>query len=420
MAARTIKLLKPYEKQRQLLSEQKRFNVVSGGRRFGKTAFGQIVASQVALQEKPVGWFAPNNKYMIEAWREFKAVFKNVAERMSERDHQIILVNGGKIDFWTLDDPDAGRSRKYGLVIIDEADKVRDLEYSWNYAIRPTLTDLSGGAWFLSSPMGFRYFHELYKRGQSKDWPDWKSWIVPTSANPYINKKELAEIKRSVPEIVWRQEYLGQFVDSGGTLVKKRYFRRGVPNKQDVVFRVIGVDLASSLNTWADYTAMVLLEMTKNGELYVTDVRRGHWSFYTTQNRIKQFANEVIPNVIAVEKVQAQENVIQELQRTTSFNVKAINPNKFGDKVQRFMPLAGRYEQGLVYHAPGLIPQFEEEISVFPNKQLHDDTVDALSTAFAAIPKNRNYLGTITLSTNVQREVKSRIVPKKQVSNYGY
>jgi len=79
---------------------------------------------------------------------------RDIAEKVEKQERRIVLITGGTIEFWSLDTADPGRSRKYARVIIDEAGIVRDLEAAWNEAIRPTLTDYRGDAWFLGTPRG--------------------------------------------------------------------------------------------------------------------------------------------------------------------------------------------------------------------------------------------------------------------------
>ncbi len=117
-------------------------------------------------------------------------IFEPVTISSSVQERQIRLVGGGVIDFWSLEHVDAGRGRKYGRVVVDEAGVVRDLETAWQQAIRPTLTDLRGDAWFLGTPKGRRHFFTLYQRGQSGD-AEWASWRFPTGFNPYIDPAEV-------------------------------------------------------------------------------------------------------------------------------------------------------------------------------------------------------------------------------------
>ena len=86
--------------------------------------------------------------------------------------------------------------------------------------------------------------------------------------------------------------------------------------------------------------------------------------------------------MIAIESVQYQAAVIQELNRTTRWPLRGIHPDP--DKLTRFLPLLARYEQRLVNHAPGLSGAFEDELLSFP-VGAHDDAVDALAYAFAAL-----------------------------------
>ena len=131
-------------------------------------------------------------------------------------------MTGGLIEFWSLkDNPDAGRSRKYKRVVIDEAAKVANLENAWNKAIRPTLADLKGGADFYSTPKGHDFFWKTHTWGQDPNRPEWRSWTMPTSRNPYIDKDEIEAARRELPERVFRQEYLAEFLEDAGGVFRK-------------------------------------------------------------------------------------------------------------------------------------------------------------------------------------------------------
>lgn len=385
-----IKLPKPHPAQQKVLDGMNKYNVVSAGRRLGKSEFGKIVACKKGgvLDGMNFGWFAPNNKYLLDAWNSMKQIFKPIARNISEQHHRITLINGAFVDFWTLDDPDAGRSRRYGRVVVDEAAKVKDLRYSWEEAIGPTLADFDGDAFFLSSPKGFNYFRDIYQRGISEDvkWKDWSSWMIPTSANPYIRNEVIEEKRQTLPSIVFRQEYLGEFVDSGGTPIEREFIKNGEPNPNDVVFTSMGVDLAISQKTYADYTAIAVLQITRNGNIYIKHIIRGHWQFAETIEKIKSMALAHNPNVVCVEAVSFQQAAVQELMRTTRLPIFPFNPNKFGDKLTRFLPLASRYEQGLVHHGQRLPKEFEDELLSFPVGS-NDDMIDAITMAYMKLPK---------------------------------
>jgi len=116
--------------------------------------------------------------------------------------------------------------------------------------------------------------------------------------------------------------------------------------------------------------------------LYVLDAQRIRAPFHQVLQFIEQMAAKWRPTSIAIEQVQYQAAVIQELSRTTTLPIRGVRPDK--DKLTRFLPLAARYEQGLVKHAPGLPGWFEDELLAFP-VGAHDDLVDAAAYAFAAL-----------------------------------
>ena len=84
-----------------------------------------------------------------------------------------------------------------------------------------------------------------------------------------------------------------------------------------------------------------------------------------------------------------QSAVIQELLRTTQLNCIGIIP--VTDKVTRFQPIVARYENGHIYHAPNLIPEFEKELLIFPMSNKSPDMVDAFSMAFKALNHSNNF-----------------------------
>src|SRR5690242_10504377 len=107
---RTIRLTlpKPHAGQQTILREKKRFNVVDCGRRFGKTNIGTSLELEPALEGYPVGWFAPSYKYLVEVWREIVRMLKPVTAEKNFSEKRLQLITGGVIDFWSLEDPDAG------------------------------------------------------------------------------------------------------------------------------------------------------------------------------------------------------------------------------------------------------------------------------------------------------------------------
>ena len=369
---------KPHPAQADILAGRQRFNVIVCGRRFGKSTLGVRVLKDTIKRKRTALWAAPTYDLLRSAWADTIRVYQPIITGVNKQERELRFAGGAAAHFRTLDDPKrVGRSYKYDLAVIDEAALVRHLEEAWHESIRPTLTDYAGGAWFLSTPKGMNYFKHLYDHA---DRAGWSRWQMPTSMNPYINPAEIEAARSELPAIVFEQEYLAQFVDMAGARVKREWLRHGdPPGAFEQV--TMGVDLAISTKEGADYTACVVLGRTTNGFTWVIAAERTRAAFHGVTDFIQAMAARYRPGIIAIEQVQYQAAVVQELLRNTQLPVIGVKPDR--DKVTRFQPLEARYEQGLVWHAPRLTA-FEDELLSFPEGE-HDDLVDASAYAFNAL-----------------------------------
>lgn len=384
-----IKLIlpRPHQAQVTILREARRYNVLACGRRFGKTTLGgNLLADPVLKAARSVAWFAPTYRLLEEAYNDHKRIYQPVIRRAVQTPApRIELITGAAIDYWTLDDPSTvARGRKYQRVVIDEAAMARHLEQAWTEAIRPTLTDWRGDAFFLSTPKGRNYFSVLYDLAEAD--PEWARWQMPTTSNPYIDPGEVEAAASSLPSIAYRQEYLAEFVDAAGARIKREWLRTGTA--PDGLSCVMGVDLAISTKAEADYTAAVVLSRGDDGMVYIRDAARIRAPFDGVLRFVQDMAAKHQPVSIGIEQVQYQAAVVQELLRRTKLPVRGIRPDR--DKVTRFGALEARYEQGLVVHAPDLPAWFADEVLSFPVGR-HDDAVDATAYAWSMLDRKRSF-----------------------------
>ena len=226
--------------QQHIEDSPARFKIICCGRRFGKTLSSLewllFAPGGSAFDGKPVAFFAPTYQLMLEVWKDAERTLRPITKKANKTENRIELINGGVVDFWTLQDDGAGRGRRYSRVVIDEAVHARYLKDTWEKAILPTLTDFAGQARIISTPAGRNYFWQLYQHGNPQNaarLDDWQSFTFPTSTNPHIAPQEIENMRRILPERVFAQEYLAQFLDDGGGV-----FRR----VQDAVDRDMDVD----------------------------------------------------------------------------------------------------------------------------------------------------------------------------------
>lgn len=205
-----------------------RFKAGRCGRRWGKTALGSVIAVDAAAKGEFVGWFSPEYKFQSEAYAEIADMLSPAIYSSSKVEGVMRTRSGGRIDFWTLDNPRAGRSRRYHKVIIDEAAFTKPIMLdTWHKAIRPTLVDFRGSALALSNTNGIdpeNFFYQICNDPQH----GFVQFHAPTSANPYMPAEEIEEIRARTHPLVFEQEYLAEFVDwSGAAFFSQATLLRG-------------------------------------------------------------------------------------------------------------------------------------------------------------------------------------------------
>jgi len=309
---RTIRLARLHPAQAQIKAERRRFNVVALGRRAGKSKLAQDLLVDCALEQKPGGYFAPTYKLLEEFWRALKATLAEVTRDKSEQEHRLEVYGGGVIECWSTDTGDPARGRRYGLVVIDEAAMVPHLSDVWGQAIRPTLTDYQGEAWFMSTPRGLNDFHTLFSRGQDGLEPEWMAWQMPTSVNPYIAAAEVAAAKHELPERVFAQEYLGEFLSLEGAGVFRgvRAVSRLEPKPPQRGHQyVFGVDWGRS----DDFTVISVLDITTFEQAALD--RFTDLDFEIQTERLHEWASVYHPVQIIAERNSMGGPLVERLQR---------------------------------------------------------------------------------------------------------
>ena len=312
MPTLTVTLPRPHRAQARILREQARFNVLSCGRRFGKTTLGVNRLVLRALPGNPVAWCSPSYRMLTEVWRDVRRATAAVMERVDSQQHRIELLGGGVIEMWSLDQPDVARGRKYAEVIIDEAAMVRHLEEAWNAVLRPTLVDQRGGAWFLSTPKGLNFFKRLYDRGADPGYPDWAAWQMPTVRNPYIPADEVEDSRRTLPERTFAQEFEAIFLENEGAVFRQvREAATATPQASRVEGHryTVGVDWAKL----EDFNVCAVVDTTTQ-ELVLLD-RSNKVDYAVQVGRLQALCERFTPDAIYAEQNAMGEPIIEQLQR---------------------------------------------------------------------------------------------------------
>ncbi|CAG9205649.1 conserved hypothetical protein [Burkholderia gladioli] len=253
--SRIVTLDKLHSKQAEIgraFNESRRV-VIRCGRRFGKTTLLERCASKWAYNGLRVGWFGPTYKLNLPTYKRILRTVTPVVYSKSKIDQVIELNSGGCVEFWTLQDEDAGRSRFYDRVIIDEGSLVKTgLRSIWEQAIAPTLLDRKGHAIMAGTPKGIDPDNFFYEACTDKSL-GWQEFHAPTAANPMLDPEAVAKLKDEYPALVYQQEYLADFVDWNGAAFfsESSMLEDGhaveYPTRCDQVFAVVDTALKDGL-----------------------------------------------------------------------------------------------------------------------------------------------------------------------------
>lgn len=278
----------PYDPQPYQLeshNDPSRFKVIIRGRRGGKTEEEIQGAIRDAVTNPGLHWITGPffNQIKSIAWVRLKAILNacgdkgwkiNEAELYVE--HTQIRDEKGvptRIELKGVDKEDRLVGVGLRSLRCDEAALYRP--HVWPLVLRPMLMDHNAPAWFYTTPRGKNWLYDLYMKGMDPNEPDWKSWRQPTEVNKYIHESEIEEMRRDMPERLFLQEVMAQFLDDTSGVF--RGIRRcTVGELKDPIpgrLYVMGVDLAKSV----DFTVITVIDTVTREVVYFERFQNIDW-----------------------------------------------------------------------------------------------------------------------------------------------
>jgi hypothetical protein len=210
-----------------VFGDPRRFKVVVAGRRWGKTQLSKLAILRRCTLAKQLIWYVAPTYGMARSilWDELKeAIPREWIRSINETRMAIVLHNGTRIELKGADKPDTLRGVGLHLLIIDEAQDIR--EVTWYKVLRPTLASTAGDALVIGTPKSFNWLYDLYMLGQrgdtfltkkgSRRLNPWRSWQFPTITSPFIPKSEIEAARSDMDEKSFRQEFEASFETMSG------------------------------------------------------------------------------------------------------------------------------------------------------------------------------------------------------------
>ena len=382
-----IKLPPLHPRQREIALDDARFKVAAAGRRFGKTRLGAALCMMTAGAGGRAWWVAPTYPVAQVGWRLIRRMALQIpGAEVRQAERIATLPNGGEIQVRSADNPDSLRGEGLDFVVMDECAFIH--EDAWQEALRPALADRKGRALFISTPKGRNWFWRLWQRCIDDHDHEWHGWQLPTAANPYIDPTEIEAARLGLPERIFAQEFLAQFLDDAGG-VFRRVMDAATATPQDGMIGgheyTFGVDWGRS----NDFTAIAVLDVT-TAELVALD-RFNQIDYSLQLTRLTALYERFRPRAIVAEANSMGQPLIEQLQAAglpvVPFTTTAASKQIAVDA------LALAFERGSIRIIPDpvLIAELQAyEAERLPSGMLrygapagmHDDTVMALMLAW--------------------------------------
>ena len=393
--------------QMAVFQSVKRFNVLTAGRRWGKTRLAATRASSKALdprnvQRKPVFIIAPiATQAKLLYWQylldKLYPVLDPRKPPQSNEGH-IYLANGVMIGVKGSDRPDTLRGVGLWHAELDEyADMKPEV---WESIIRPALADVEGTAGFNGTPKGRNHFYELHKYAAESGDPDWAAFHFDSTSNPFIPPGEIEHAKRTMSASAFRQEFLASFETGGSDSFKHEWFKYCEDEPRDENGKVIPgewyvvVDLAGFagiknatgyLQKRLDYCAIAVVKVLDDERWWVRDLYLGRWGVKETAKRIVDAVESCQTLNLGIEKGALFQAVAPEIQSVAAQRKMslAITPLSHENKTKAERigwALQGRMEHGQILWRPGPhMKEVEDQFLNFPSTLVHDDALDCLA-----------------------------------------
>lgn len=381
--------------QKHVIADKTRFKVICAGRRVGKTRYSLSQTLIKALEctdvTASVMFIAPTNQMARTlAWDALIFMAQPVIANSNVNNGEIRLKNGVKICIRGSDNPDSLRGIKLYHVTLDEVQDIKP--QTWEYIIRPALSDMQGTAVFIGTPKpDAEEFRKLYDLGMNGD-DEWKSFTYTTYDNELISRKEIESAKNTLSTAAFEGEYMASWDTTGANILRLEWFKTAeAPHGDYSTF--IAVDPAGYESVadherkkkHLDYFAIAVVRVYGNGHWWVQKIDYGRWDVREAAVRVLMAIRTHKPMMVGTEKgalSKALMPYLTDLMRKNNVYAHIEQITHGGNsKANRITyALQGLLEHGrITFNPKENWDELKREMLAFPSPRAHDDLIDALA-----------------------------------------
>lgn len=218
-----ISLSKSQQEVYDLVQDKKyKYITVVFSRQSGKTVLMLVLCIQWMFQKNmSIAYICRNFVLSKRLYKELiKILPKEIIKSANGTDLSIESIYGSTLNFYSAEQGASLRGQTFNYMICDEFAfhkmEQPDGTHLWNDILSPTLKARGKKCIFVSTPLGKNnIFYEMYQRGLSDEFPKYASILKTIYDDGFITNDEIEEIKKSIPELSFQQEYLCEWIDDG-------------------------------------------------------------------------------------------------------------------------------------------------------------------------------------------------------------
>lgn len=264
-----VTLYSPHQNQDRIHKainfEPYKYYVLDIGRQWGKTmlAMNQVYYWAINNPNSEIGWVSPVYKQSEKVFDEMARAFdSNLIKTNASK--LTIEVCGSTIQFFSSERYDNIRGFTFDYLVCDEFAFMA--EQAWTEVLRATVLVKGKKVLLISTPKGKNHFYNLFNLDGVN--PQYKSFKM-TSYDGLADHDEIDGARLTLPEHIFRQEYLAEFVDNGSGVFSNVVINQEPPKTGRYYG---GIDLGRA----DDYTVLTILN-DKGQMVYCERWRHNTW-----------------------------------------------------------------------------------------------------------------------------------------------
>lgn len=281
----SVTLYNPHHNQKiihdSIIYDHYKYYILNIGRQWGKTmlAMNQVYFWAINNPNSKIGWVSPVYKQSEKVFDEMVKAFDSSFIK-SNAQKLLIEVNGSTIQFFSAERYDNIRGFTFDYLVCDEFAFID--EKAWTEVLRATVLVKGKKVLLISTPKGKNHFYNLFNLDGVK--AEYKSFKM-TSYDGLAPASEIDGARETLPDHIFRQEYLGEFVDNGSGVFTNMTINDNFA-RTDKYFA--GIDLGRA----DDYTVLTILN--DNGQMVYCN-RWRHMSWQSIVDAIVPVLNQYKP-----------------------------------------------------------------------------------------------------------------------------